>query len=198
MIMQVPHPPSQGQGTLLEQPFEAHWYAAYVVARHEKAVAGQLVRRSVESFLPLYHTVHYWKKRRAEVELPVFPSYLFVRIAAAERLRVLEVPGVVHIVTSQGVPVAMPEEEIESLRAALELRRSEPCPYLAAGRRVRIQAGPLQGLEGIVLRRNSETRIIISIDFIQRSASIEVRPEDLQGLPELSGPIPKWPSRNRR
>ena len=196
--MQVPAPSSQGQGTLPEQPFEAHWYAAYVVARHEKAVAGQLVRRSVESFLPLYRTVHYWKKRRAEVELPVFPSYLFVRIPAAERLRVLEVPGVVHIVTSQGAPVAMPEEEIESLRTALQLRRSEPCPYLATGRRVRIQAGAQQGLEGVVLRRNSQTRIIVSVDFIQRSASIEVRPEDLQGLPEAIASVPNRPSRTYR
>jgi transcription antitermination factor NusG len=197
--MQVPALPSDGRGTLLEQPFEAHWYAAYVVARHEKAVAGQLVRRSVESFLPLYHTVHYWKKRRAEVELPVFPSYLFVHIPAAERLRVLEVPGVVHIVSSRGVPVAVSKEEVESLRTALQLRRSEPYPYLAAGRRVRIQTGPLQGLEGVVLRQNSQTRIIVSVDFIQRSASIEVRPEDLQGLPEMSGPIPNgWRSRTYR
>lgn len=196
--MQVPPPHSPAQCTLLEQPFEAHWYAAYVVARHEKAVAGQLVRRSVESFLPLYHTVHYWKKRRAEVELPVFPSYLFVRIPATERLRVLAVPGVVHIVTSHGVPVAMPEEEIESLRTALQLRRSEPCAYLAAGRRVRIKAGPLRGLDGVVLRQNSQTRIIVSVDFIQRSASIEVQPEDLEGLPEAIGPIPNWPSRTSR
>jgi transcription antitermination factor NusG len=195
--MQVPTPLSQGQGTLLE-PFEAHWYAAYVVARHEKAVARQLVRRSVESFLPLYHTVHYWKKRRTELQLPVFPSYLFVRIPAAERLRVLEVPGVVHIVASHGVPVAMPEEEIESLRTALQLCRSEPCPYLAAGNRVRIHSGPLHGLEGVVLRQNSQTRIIVSVDFIQRSASVEVRPEDLQGLPETSGPIPNWPPRTYR
>ena len=191
-IMQVPAPISQGQGALLEQPFEAHWYAAYVVAKHEKAVAGQLVRRSVESFLPLYHTVHYWKKRRAEVELPFFPSYLFVRIRPEERLCVLKVPGVVHIVTSHGVPVSMPEEEIESLRTALQLRRSEPCPYLAAGTRVRIQAGPLRGLEGVVRRQNSQRRIIVSVDFIQRSVSIEVRPEDLRGSPEMSGPIPNW------
>lgn len=184
--MQVPQPCSQGQGTLQQQPPEAHWYAVYVVARHEKVVAEQLARRSVESFLPLYHAVRYWKKRRAEVNLPLFPSYLFVRIPASERLRVLEIPGVVHVVSSYGVPVAMPEEEIESLRMALQLRRSEPYPYLAAGRRVRIHSGPLRGLEGIVQRQNSETRIIVSVDFIQRSVSIEVRPEDLQGLAEAA------------
>jgi transcription antitermination factor NusG len=187
--MQVPTLPSQCRGTVLEEPLEAHWCAAYVVARHEKVVAEQLVRRSVESFLPLYHTVHYWKKRRAELELPLFPGYLFVHIGAAERLRVLEVPGVVHIVSSRGVPVAVSKEEIESLRTALQLRRSEPYPYLAAGRRVRIQTGPLQGLEGVVLRQNSQTRIIVSVDFIQRSASIEVRPEDMQCLPEAIGVI---------
>jgi transcription antitermination factor NusG len=169
---------------------DVRWYAAYVVARHEKAVAGQLALRSVESFLPLYHSVRYWKNRRAQVELPLFPSYLFVRISATERLRVLEVPGVVHIVTFQGTPVAVPDEDIAGLRAALQLRESEPWPYIIAGRRIRIKTGPLQGLEGVVVRQNSQTRIIVSVDFIRRSASVELRPEDLQCLPETTGPTP--------
>jgi len=184
--MQSPQPLGPSQSTLLPPRLEAHWYAAYVIARHEKVVAAQLVRRSVESFLPLYHALHFWKNRRAEVELPLFPSYLFVRISTAERLRVLEVPSVVHIVTFHGVPVAVPDEEIESLRTTLRLRRSEPCPYLAAGRRIRIRAGPLQGLEGVVVRQNSQTRIIVSVDFIQRSTAVELLPEDLECLPDMT------------
>lgn len=196
--MQVPQPLSQGEGTVPEQPLEAHWYAVYVVARHEKVVAKQLVRRSVESFLPLYHTVHYWKKRRAEVQLPLFPGYLFVRIPAAKRLRVLEIPGVVHLVSSYGLPVAVPKEEIETLRTALQHRRSEPYPYVTVGRRVRIQAGPLRGLEGVVQRQNSQTRIIVSVDFIQHSASVELRPEDIRCLPKAIGPISDWSSQTCR
>ena len=188
----------RGPGTLVSPLGEPHWHAAYVVARHEKTVANQLALRSVESFLPLYRSLRYWKNRRAQVEVPLFPSYLFVRFSADERLRVLTVPGVVHIVTSQGVPVAVPDEEIASLRTALRLRRTEPFPYLATGRRLRIKAGPLQGLEGVVVRQKGQTRIIVSVDFIQRSASVEVRPEDLQCLPETTDPISNWPDRVHR
>jgi transcription antitermination factor NusG len=181
--MQVPQSLNH-QSMLLPPLVDSRWYAIYVTARHEKVVTVQLVRRSVEAFLPLYRTVHYWKDRRAQLELPLFPSYLFVRIAAAERLRVLQVPGVVHIVTFQGEPVAVPDEEIESLRAALRLRQAGPWPYPAVGRRIRITAGPLQGLEGVVVRQNGQTRIIVSIDFIQRSTWVELRPEDLECLPD--------------
>src|SRR5262249_21234115 len=77
---------------------EPLWHVAYVVTRHEKAVAQELSRRSVESFLPVYDAIHYWNKRRAKVELPLFPSYVFVRMTSHERLRVLQVPSIVHLV----------------------------------------------------------------------------------------------------
>lgn len=131
--MQLPRSFTGGQGTLVPPAAEAHWLAAYVVAWHEKAVAEQLALRAVESFLPLYRSLRYGKNRRAQVEPPLFPSYLFVRISGAERLRVLAVPGVVNIVTFQGTPVEVPDEEIASLRAALPSQRTEPFPYLASG-----------------------------------------------------------------
>ena len=159
---------------------QPRWYVAYVVTRHEKVVADQLLRRSVNSFLPLHRTVHYWNKRRAQVQVPLFPSYIFVHIAAQERIRVLEVPGVVHIVSFNGVLASVPDEEMEALRAALSLRSYEPFPYLTAGRRVRIKAGPLKGLEGVITHQQSQTRIIVSIDFIQRSVSVELEPWDLE------------------
>jgi transcription antitermination factor NusG len=194
--MQAPQTLGQDQVTLIPPLHETQWCAAYVVARHEKVVADHMARKSVESFLPLYHSVRNWKSRRAQVELPLFPGYLFVRISAAERIRALEVPGVVHIVSFRGKPVAVPAEQIESLRMALQLRKSEPYPYLAAGRRVRIRVGPLQGVEGVVMRHNNQARIIVSVDFIQRSASVELWPEDLECLPDTSRGNEKQPSRD--
>jgi transcription antitermination factor NusG len=190
-IAQPPQFFSADQGTLPPPLLESHWCAAYVIARHEKVVADHMARRSVESFLPLYHSVRNWKNRRAHVELPLFPSYVFIRISVAERIRVLEVPGVVHIVSFRGTPVAVPDEQIEALRIALQLRRSEPYPYPAPGGRIRIKAGPLQGLEGVVVRHNSRTRIIVSIDFIQRSTSVELWPEDVESLPDTASEIQK-------
>lgn len=149
-------------------------------------VSEQLARRAVECFLPLYHSTRYWNRRRAHVELPLFPCYLFLRISFSERLRALEVPGLVHIVSLHGKPVPVPDHQIESLRKALELRESKPFPYPAAGSRVRITAGPLQGLEGVVVRDNGQTRIIVSVDFIQRSTLVELWPEDLECLPNAT------------
>jgi transcription antitermination factor NusG len=159
---------------------QPRWYVVYAITRHEKAVSEQLRQRSIESYLPLYRAVHYWNKRRAEVELPLFPSYIFVRIAAYERLRVLQVSGVVRIVSVNGMLASVPDEEVEALRAALSLRRSQPHPYFSAGKAVRIKAGPLKGLEGIVVKDKNASRIVVSVDFIQQSVSIELEPCDLE------------------
>jgi len=160
----------------------AQWHVAYVITRHEKAVAQELSRRSVESFLPVYHAVHYWNKRRANVELPLFPSYVFVRMTSQERLRVLQVPAVVHLVTFNGLPASVAEEEIEALRSAVRLRRAQPHPYYTLGDRVRIKAGPLRGLEGILVKQQSFSKMIVAVDFIHRSVSVELEPSDLEGV----------------
>ena len=153
-----------------------------MIYRHEKAVAEQLHLRSVETFLPIYHEIRYWKQRKAKVEAPLFPGYVFVRIALREKLRVLQVPGIVCLVSYNGAPAAVPESEMEALQTVLALRKAEPHPYLSAGQRVRIKAGPLRGLEGLIVRRKSDTRLIVSVDFIQRSASVELQPLDLESL----------------
>jgi len=163
-------------------PMQPQWCATYLVARHEKKVAEQLRRRSVESFLPLYREVHYWNKRKAEVDMPMFPSYIFVRIGPGDRLRVLEVPGVVQIVNFNGIPAYVPDPEIEALKAALQTRKCEPCEYLPVGKRVRVGSGALMGLEGQVIRQQSSSRIVVSMDFIQRSVSVELETSDLECL----------------
>ncbi len=159
------------------------WYAAYTRARHEKRVAEHLVHRDINFFLPLYSALHRWKDRRVRVELPLFPSYLFVHIPLSDRLHVLEVPGVVSLVTFGAHPVPLPDNEIEPLRAGLMHNiRAEPCPYLKVGRRVRIKRGPLAGAEGILLRKRSNLRVVLSIDLIKRSVSVEVDSADIEPI----------------
>lgn len=162
---------------------EARWYAIYTCARHEKRVSQQLVRKSIEHFLPLYEAVHRWKDRRARVQLPLFPGYLFVHIPLAQRVQVLEVPSVVRMVAFQGVPAALPEDEILSLRSGLtgDLR-VEPHPYLKIGRRMRVIRGPLVGREGILVRKKDRLRLVISIDLIMRSMAVEVDAADVEAL----------------
>jgi transcription elongation factor/antiterminator RfaH len=160
---------------------EGNWYALYTCARHEKRVANQIERRNFSCFLPLYRSVRRWKDRRKELELALFPSYVFVRMELEKRLQVLQLPGVVRLVSFNGQPVALPADEIEALQERLSGDvKVEPHPYLRAGRRVRVRSGAMQGLEGIVVRRKDRCRVIFSIDLIQRSVAVEVDEADLE------------------
>ena len=157
------------------------WFAVYTSARHEKAVARQLDQRCIEKFLPLYRSLHRWKDRRKLVELALFPSYVFVRIEARDKLRVLQVPGVVSLVTFNGQLAALPEQEINALRSGLDRGiYAEPCPYLRVGRRVRVAAGPLAGAEGILVKKKDKCRVVISLEVLKRSVAVEVDGTDLE------------------
>jgi transcription antitermination factor NusG len=156
------------------------WYAGYTASRHEKRVAEHFTQRGIEHFLPLYQSVHHWNNGRHLVQLPLFPGYIFVRIALEQRLRVLEVPGFVRLVGFDGRPHALPEMEINGMRDALSRGvLAEPYPYLTVGTRVEICKGPLQGMTGILLRRQNKYRVVISVDLIMRSMAVEVAAEDV-------------------
>jgi transcription antitermination factor NusG len=165
---------------------EPLWYAAYLQANHEKSVAEQLAHRSVEHFLPLYETVRQWKDRRVRLKVPLFPGYLFVRLALCNRLKVLQVPGVARLVGFEGAPTPLPEREIEALRRSLASGlRAVPHPYLTVGRRVRILNGPFQGQEGILSRKKNRVRVVISLDLVMRSISVEIDPAILEPLTSI-------------
>jgi len=154
---------------------EVRWYAAYTSANHEKRVAQQLTWRSVEHFLPVYESVRRWKDRRVPLQLPLFPGYVFVRLALRDRLRVLAVPGVARLVGFDGRPTVVPAEDIEAIRACLEGRRDvQPHPYVQCGQRVRVLGGPLAGFSGIVLRQKNRTWFVVSFDVLERSVSVEL------------------------
>ena len=160
---------------------EEHWYAAYTRAQHEKRVAAELGMREVEYFLPLYSSVRRWKDRRVQLESPLFPGYIFVRLALGARLRVLQIPSVVRLVGFNGQPTALPDSEMDIMRFGLaQGLRAEPHPFLAAGRCVRITGGPFAGLEGILKRKKSNARVVVSLGLIQRSVAVDVDIADVR------------------
>jgi len=168
-------------GLLPDSFLEPRWYAAYTCAQHEKRVAAELGMREVEHFLPLYSSVRRWKDRRVTLELPLFPGYVFVRLALRERLRVVQIPSVVRLVGFNGLPTALPDEEMEILRKGIcQSLRAEPHPFLTVGRRVRIIRGPFAGLEGVVKRKKSGMRVVVSLELIQRSVAVDVDATDLR------------------
>lgn len=161
---------------------EAKWYALYTCPRHEKMVLQQLNSKAIESYLPLYQSLRRWNDRKALIDFPLFPGYLFVRIPLSARLRVLTVHGVVRIVSFNGKPASLSDEEIRSLKASVDLHAAQPCPYLAEGKKVRIASGPLRGLEGVVVRRKSKLRAVVSIHSIMQSYSVELDVADAQPI----------------
>jgi transcriptional antiterminator NusG len=159
------------------------WYAAYTCANHEKRVAEQLQARSVEHLLPLYSSMRRWKDRRVLVDFPLFPGYVFVRLALCERLRVLQIPSLVRLVGFGGQPHALADGDIALLRSSLTgASRFAPHPYVRFGNRVRIARGPLRGVEGILVRKKNHFRVVLSIDVIASSASVEVDSADIERI----------------
>jgi transcription antitermination factor NusG len=162
---------------------EPRWYAAYTCAQHEKRVAEQLAKREVEHFLPLYSSVRRWKDRRVRLSLPLFPGYVFIRLALQDRLCVLQIPNVVRLIGFGGLPTALPDEEVEILRSGLaDQLRAEPHPFLTIGRRVRIVSGPLAGFEGILRRKKNNLRFVISVELIRSAFAVDVDAADVQPL----------------
>jgi transcriptional antiterminator RfaH len=161
---------------------EQHWYVGYTWGRHEKYLAEQCEQRGITTFLPLYAVQRLWKRRRVKVLLPLFPSYIFVRMAFAERFRVLTLRGMVSLVSFKGLPAVVPDTQIEALRKAVTLGRVEPCTYLESGKRVRITTGPLVGLEGIVREVKNNVWVIASFDCMNRSVSISLDATEVETL----------------
>ncbi len=156
------------------------WYAACTLPRHEKVIADRLIHWEVDTYLPLYRAVHRWNRRRAELDLPLFPGYLFVKMLISAKTHVLEQPGVVRLVSFNGKPADIPDHEIETLRSSLAICKAEPYPFLSVGKQIRIKSGPLAGLKGQVLRRKGRLRVIVSLEMIQRAVILELDAADAQ------------------
>ena len=157
------------------------WMAVYTTPRHEKAVVRQLNARHVESFLPLYRSMRRWKNGcKVAVDLPLFPNYVFVNLPRRESVRVLQAPGVLWIVSAGREPLVLPNAEVESLRSGLPGRRFEPHPYLVVGEKVRVVSGALEGMAGILLRKKNELRVVLSLDLIRQSVSVEIGVDEVE------------------
>jgi len=174
-----------GEGLLFAEKFlpSVQWYAVSVRPRHEKLVTLHLQHQGLKHFLPVYRSVRRWKDRRKELDMALFPGYIFVNLDLRDRLRVLRAPGVVQFVTFQGQPASIPDPEIRALESSLSTGlRVQPHPYLHQGARVRVKSGPLVGAEGIMIRRKERFRLVLSIDLIMRSVMFEVDEADVEPL----------------
>jgi transcription antitermination factor NusG len=161
----------------------ASWYAVLTRSRQERVATLMLEYMMIANFLPLLSQERRWSDRKQMVNLPLFPGYVFVRIARSSelQLRVLKIPGVVGFVRNQTGPLPVPDREIEDVRAVLSHGIGcSPYPFLKAGDRVRVVRGALVGLEGTLIRCGSQSKLVISVEMIQRSVAVSVNESDVE------------------
>ena len=179
------------------QHHEASWYAVSTRSRQEKVAASMLENLAIVHFLPLFNEERQWSDRKQMVTLPLFPGYVFVKITRAPelQLRVLKVPGIVDFVGNRKVPLAIPESDIESVRAVVTRGVGcSPHPTLKAGCRVRVVRGALAGVEGTLIRCGAESKLVICVEMIQRSVSVSVAVSDVEPVYRE----PSWQAQSRQ
>ena len=178
------------------------WYAVWSRSRHEKMVASALTNVGVTTFLPLVTEMHRWSDRRKSVDVPLLPGYVFVQIpnSAEAQLRVLKTSGVVQFVGNRQGAVPIPDKEIATVYAVLQEKvNCSPYPFLQLGERVRIRGGSLDGIEGILVGRDSASKLVISIELIQRSLAVSVYNFDVEPVGGYVGSMPtEWKTEWRR
>jgi transcription antitermination factor NusG len=160
-----------------------HWYALRTRSRHEKMVRDQLVQQGIEPLLPTVKRLSQWKDRKKEIEVPLFSGYCFVRFAGDQKLPVLKTVGVVDIVGGPR-PEPIPDEEITAIQTLIRsVLPYDPHPYLHEGMKVEVIRGPLQGIHGILLRKEKRHRLILGVHLIQQAAAVEIDSADVMAIP---------------
>ena len=164
-----------GEPTLTKEPLR--WFAVQTRSRHEKKAHAELQEKGIQSFLPLFAEKHKWSDRQRVVEMPLFPQYLFVRIAVSsdERISVLRTNGVVGLVGTKGSGIAIPDVQVERIQRVIEQKIPyNPHLYLNVGKRIRIRGGALDGVEGILTAVNGDQTLVVSVELIQRSLAVRI------------------------
>ncbi|HAK89671.1 MAG TPA: antitermination protein NusG [Nitrospiraceae bacterium] len=163
-----------------------YWYAIHVRSRHEFKVLDRLTKAGIDAFLPAVERLSRWKDRKKLISFPLFPGYLFVHIRKMyeDMLTVLKTHGVVRFISLiPGEPEAVPDDQIISLKIVLENKETvDPYPYLKEGQKVRIRKGPLAGAHGLLVKRESQHMLVLSVDILQQGISVKVDASDVETL----------------
>jgi transcriptional antiterminator NusG len=157
------------------------WYAVWTRSRHEARVMAHVREKQIEAFLPTVTRWSRWKDRRRRIDWPLFPGYCFVRIVSEDARRVLQCPGVVKIVSNQGVPTPIPDREVDDIRTLVGTELAyDPCPLIDIGDMVEVVGGPLAGVMGRLTRKGTHARLVLAMNLIGHGVSVEVDAADVR------------------
>jgi transcription antitermination factor NusG len=174
--------PERPNGRAILNP---NWYALYTRSRFEKKMLSELTDRSVEVFLPMREILSRWKDRKKRIWIPLFPGYIFINhIDTPEnRFRILNIPGAVRFVGFEGHADPVPEDQIQYIRRFLESSISiDPYPYIQVGTRVEVIAGPLKGIQGLLVEKRGRFRFVLQVDLIRQAISVEIDSSDIRPI----------------
>ncbi len=153
----------------------AAWYAVAVRSNFERIVADSLHYKDYEIFLPSYQKKKRWSDRTKVIDCALFPGYLFCRMALRDRVPLLNTPGVASIVGIGRCAAPVADSEIAAIQTILKSGLPvEPCSFLKAGQQVWISRGPLTGVAGIVVAAKNRSRLVVSVEMLQRSVTVEI------------------------
>jgi transcription antitermination factor NusG len=160
------------------------WYALWTRSRHEAVVREQLTRKGIEAFLPTVGKWSQWKDRRKKIDWPLFPGYCFARFKKDESLAVLTCMGVVTIVSFNGKPAPIAEEEVQGLRRVVETQMAcDPCPLTSEGCVVQVVSGPLKGIVGRLVQKDAHhVAVMLGVELINQAVRVTVHAGDVRPM----------------
>ena len=158
-----------------ESSCKSRWFAIRTRSQSEKLTTVVLRNKGYEPFLPLYRVERRWSDRIRKMDVPLFYGYVFCCFNIDRRLPILTMPSVVEIVGIGRTPVPIDDTEIAAIQTLVESGLSlQPRPFLEVGKRVGVVAGPLRGLQGILLHSSNSDRLVVSITLLRRSVAAEI------------------------
>ena len=176
-----PHP--QPQPLTQSKSDSLPWFGVHTRSNQEKVTATVLSIKGYDHYLPTYQSKKRWSDRVVVTEKPLFPGYVFCRFDPKILLPILTTPGVVSVVGFGNDPAPIEDGEIHAVQAVLQSGlHTEPCPFLQEGQRIRVNQGSLTGLEGILTRKKSEWRMVVSVAMLQRSIAVEIDREWIDAI----------------
>jgi transcription antitermination factor NusG len=172
-------------------PDSRAWFAVQARTGYENSVCKILSHKGTEVLLPTYKLKRRWSDRIKEVSQVLFPGYVFVHLDPEYRLPVLTTPGVYSIVGIGKAPLAIPDHEIDSIRKMVDSKLPiQPWPFMKVGQRVRIDYGPLSGLEGLLIQVKKSLRVVVSVELVARSVAVEVSSDMVTNCSSWTKPRP--------
>ncbi len=157
---------------------DAQWFAIHTRARHEKRVADRLLEQGLNTYLPLVKETHRWSDRKKIVEVPLFGCYVFAKFdpsSAQDRTRICRTDGVLQLLGMHGEAIPIPDRQIDAVRILVNEQLPYSLhPFLKIGERVRVRGGAMDGVEGILVGRNGDRTLVVSVEVIQRSLAVRI------------------------